>query len=100
MTAINGTIQQVKAQLAISNPDWKFEVPENSATADFPVRFKEARYWCGEGHKDNDRHAYDAASVIRIEEGVDYLQGTGGAGVGAKSCARISCSYESAVRID
>lgn len=40
MTTINGTIQQVKAQLAVSNPDWKFEVPEVSAAADFPVRFK------------------------------------------------------------
>lgn len=96
MTTISGTIQQVKAQLAISNPGWKFGEPGAAAAAAYPVRFKEAWHWCGKGHKDSNGYEHRPAFYGRISDGVEYLRGTGGAGVAAGSCARISCSYESA----
>lgn len=102
---LNGTIQQVKAQLAVSNPGWKLETSEvftaeGPAAAGFPVRFKEAWHWCGKRHKDSKGHELTSAFYDRITEGVEYLRHTGGAGVGAKKCARISCSWGSAVCID
>ncbi|QDS68356.1 hypothetical protein FKW77_010722 [Venturia effusa] len=102
VTTVNGTIEQVTAQLAVSSPGWKFALPEVSAAetstaADFPVRFLEAWHWCGKGHKDKNGHGLDPAFYERIRQGVEHLKHTGGAGVDANSCARVSCAYQSAI---
>lgn len=71
MTTINGTVQQVKVQLAISNPDWKFRGPEvsTSAVGDFPVRFQESWHWCGNGHKDNMENSTREPSTYELWRG-------------------------------
>jgi len=40
---------------------------------------------------------FSFASVWRIQQGVSYLNGQGRCSVNAKTCARVSCSWDSAI---
>ncbi|KAM5359997.1 hypothetical protein ACJZ2D_014038 [Fusarium nematophilum] len=83
---LDGTLEEITAKARQVNPDFGFSKPEKRAGL--------GRINCGWGGSG------DAGSVA-IREGVEYLESFGegycGLDDGPYKCARISCSYNSAI---
>lgn len=101
---LNGTIEEVHAQLLKLNPDWDAQFPHGvsreekrgyhviSTGTSIHVDFTGAKVHCGSPWKD--------CSTDKIKDGANYLRGVGGlpslAG-GPGECTRVSCSYGAAI---
>ncbi|KYK55795.1 hypothetical protein DCS_07759 [Drechmeria coniospora] len=84
---LNGTVQEVYAQALQINPNFKL----------MPVSEKRDLY---ERNTPVECGTYKLAYKSAIEEGIRYLRGLSGApsnGPGDSICARVSCSYNSAI---
>ncbi|KAH8651113.1 hypothetical protein BX600DRAFT_441555 [Xylariales sp. PMI_506] len=93
---ITGTVENVVAELSTINPNWKDDFKfDESRIKNRGVSFPFTAVLC------NIRTSeWGLASVPRISEGIDYLNGVPGtpvAGPGPSACARVSCSYDSAI---
>ncbi|KAK3994274.1 hypothetical protein QBC44DRAFT_367796 [Cladorrhinum sp. PSN332] len=98
---LNGTVEQVHAQLLEINPNYDTEVAPavaESAHADSESQLaKRGRI----SKRDHTRCGnWASARKNRIQEGISYLWGVGGRpvrGPGPASCGRVSCSYDAAI---
>ncbi len=100
--SFNGTVEQLVAQASEINPDWeaKYITAANTAGADvesssLSKRAPFVRRNCGPGY-----YQWHPANTRRIRDGIYYLSGIGGTatnGPGPGNCARVSCSYNSAI---
>ncbi len=91
---LNGTVEEVHAELLKLNPDWDTEYLPKKSSFRLAKRydFTGAQYFCG------DR--WPPCSTDKIVEGIRYLRGVGGQpinGPGPGKCSRVSCSYNSAI---
>ncbi|POR32128.1 Uncharacterized protein TPAR_07670 [Tolypocladium paradoxum] len=96
---LNGTVQDVHAQLVKLNPDWEAQFADdgsrenNAATLEKRTDFMGSGYVCGGRWKECD--------LDRLIEGIRYLRNVtatqpyadGGTGI----CSRVSCSYNAAI---
>lgn len=85
---LNGTIQEVYAQVLRLNPH--FKLPEDPPVARGLNR-KRSTVRCGN---------WPLTSKDRIQEGINYLRRLNGAprnGPGPSNCGRVSCSYNAAI---
>ncbi|KAM7215865.1 hypothetical protein V8F06_008721, partial [Rhypophila decipiens] len=85
---LTGTVEQVHEHVSKINPNFVFPAKPADAPEDWSVR-------CGGG-----TFKWPPARPGRIDEGIDYLSKVPGqprAGPGLGACARVSCSYESAI---
>ena len=95
MIKLSGTIQEVHSELLRQNPDWDTHYLTN-ITKESPSLNKRAfdvsGYFC--------YGRWSPCSSYRIGEGIDYLRGVKGLptnGPGPGNCARVSCSWSSAI---
>ncbi|KAJ6436678.1 hypothetical protein O9K51_10797 [Purpureocillium lavendulum] len=84
---LNGTVQEVYAQVLQINPNFSLSrAPETRG-----LRHKRSTVNCGN---------WPLANKGRIQEGINYLRGVAGAprnGPGPGNCGRVSCSYNAAI---
>ncbi|KAK6338841.1 hypothetical protein TWF696_009649 [Orbilia brochopaga] len=87
---LNGTAQEITAQILELNPNWKPATEKNSLVA----REWRDRGACGLVAGNN-------AERGATEENINYLRGIGEAGCGAKahSCSRIACNWGSGIEL-
>ncbi|KAH7349739.1 hypothetical protein B0T11DRAFT_332784 [Plectosphaerella cucumerina] len=104
---LNGTIQEVHAQLLDLNPNWDTDFKDDdldkreadfgdwaddTAGLDKRANFNGASYNCW--------GRWGAVSREHIQSGINYLRRVRGkprAGAGPSKCGRVSCSYNSAI---
>ncbi|KAH6636400.1 hypothetical protein F5144DRAFT_567358 [Chaetomium tenue] len=103
---LNGTVQEVVAQLDLIVPNSQAKLIASIAaasTASSTSRRDEESPL--EKRYDEDKilcwvHGWTAASLRSIQDGINYLNGVSGRpshGPGPSTCARVSCSYGSAI---
>ncbi|KAJ5747690.1 uncharacterized protein N7511_009386 [Penicillium nucicola] len=94
---LNGTIEEAHDEILKLNPKWDEEfladlpVEDQPATLVKRTDFYGAKYVCGK---------WTSARYKPISNGIKYLRGIKGnprAGPGPSNCARVSCSYKSAI---
>lgn len=105
MVNLNGTVQEVHYQLTQLNPDWneQYMTESETETAQEEVNspnpshlsrrtdFSGAHYQC-----DN----WPKGKTVFLQEGINYLRKVNGrptSGPGPGKCARVSCSWNSAI---
>ena len=95
MIKLNGTVEEVRSELLRLNPDWDTHYPTNN-TKESPSlnkrAFDSAGFFCF--------GRWNPCSSNRIREGIAYLRRVGGLpsrGPGPGNCARVSCSWSSAI---
>lgn len=95
--ALNGTVQEIYAELIEINPTYDL---------DFAARVTEASTSNDDGtprlrkRLDVTCNIYSKALRTRIQEGITYLRGVSGRptnGPGPGNCGRVSCSYNAAI---
>lgn len=94
--SITGTVQDVVAELDITNPNWKddFNLTQSNIEArdlSFPFTGIICDARLGE---------WQRAQWYYIDDGIYYLNGVPGTptlGPGPGNCGRVSCSYNSAI---
>ena len=92
---LNGTAQEVHAQLLQINPNYDAEFAAVTAKRAAPEPVSTFRK---RDHTICDN--FPQCSRGRIGEGIDYLRGVAGRpgnGPGPGNCGRVSCSYNSAI---
>ncbi|CZR54820.1 uncharacterized protein PAC_04704 [Phialocephala subalpina] len=97
---ITGTVQEVVSQLLTINPNWKSdfnfsETPTRSTVLSRQLSFPWTGILC-----DIRIGEWGYADYYAIQDGITYLNGVPGiptAGPGPGNCARVSCSYDSAI---
>ncbi|KAF8866222.1 hypothetical protein BDZ45DRAFT_720358 [Acephala macrosclerotiorum] len=103
---LNGSIEEMHAQMKVIHPDFDPDAlvqarklaRENGPQDERNIMAREANnkaalYCCP-----NDPWGWSSATTSIIEEGIDYLNHFNGlCGVGARSCVRISCSWNSGI---
>jgi hypothetical protein len=94
---LNGTVQEVYAQLIELYPEYKANFPITTHTEASMKRnddshlSKRDSWVCGN---------FPQCSMTHIDEGISYLYGVQGSptnGPGPGNCGRVSCSYNSAI---
>ena len=99
VVTLNGTVQEVYAQLLKINPNYGSQLgptTDSSSAYEGNSELNSPEYEiktivCG---------AYYPALVARIEEGIKHLRsvpGSPGNGPGPKDCGRVSCSWNAAI---
>ena len=96
---LEGTVQEVEAQLLAINPNWEtdFPLPPSVAAADAARRLARRTDFGGSKTLCN---LFEKASIYEILGGINYLRGVGGrpgAGPGPGNCGQVSCSWNSAI---
>ncbi|KAK3998289.1 hypothetical protein QBC44DRAFT_338278 [Cladorrhinum sp. PSN332] len=99
---LNGTVEEVHAQLLEVNPNYDSDFAEIKAAKKAAAA---ARQFTGLSNREASNicdlyGVWDSATKARILEGVDYLHGVKGQpvnGPGPGNCGRVSCSYDSAI---
>lgn len=90
---LSGGIERVHAELVRQNPDWNTHYSNHTKRSSLEKRaFDVQGYFCG--------GRWDYCHPATIEEGIDYLRrvrGLPSLGPGPGNCARVSCSYLSAI---
>ncbi|KAK4224233.1 hypothetical protein QBC38DRAFT_371454 [Podospora fimiseda] len=97
---LNGTIEQVHAQLLEINPNYDTEVAPVVAEAALAESKQIARRGVISKRDHTICGHFSSANKGRIQQGIDYLWGVGGRpgnGPGPGACGRVSCSYNSAI---
>ncbi|KAK4160029.1 hypothetical protein QBC43DRAFT_338541 [Cladorrhinum sp. PSN259] len=100
---MNGTVQQVHAQLLQVNPNYDSDFAQITAArkAAAAAATITTRVLKRDPHTDCDIYDItESALKFRILEGVDYLHHVRGQpflGPGPRTCSRVSCSYGSAI---
>ncbi|KAL4773045.1 hypothetical protein BDW60DRAFT_32823 [Aspergillus nidulans var. acristatus] len=103
---LNGTVQEIYAELLKINPSYDGDFAETLAAAQAAAETEtqtetEASTGAASLHKrlPVTCNNYDQAITRRIREGITYLRGVSGRpthGPGPGNCGRVSCSYNSA----
>lgn len=99
---LNGTMQEVHAQLLKLNPNYDNDFPVKRSEGPSSITKREFKYekyscWGGDGwhYPDESRKRGDNGD---LKDGIDYLNSIGGTpGQSAGSCGRVSCSYNMAI---
>lgn len=98
---LNGTVQEVHAQLLKLNPNWNedFSFNKSSSSSDLVKRTNfdpSDEYYCG--------GRFEGVGITRnfvIEDGIAYLRGIGGVPTAPSGsggwCSRVSCAYDAAI---
>ncbi|KGO38353.1 hypothetical protein PEX1_068910 [Penicillium expansum] len=94
---LNGTVQEIYAELININPTYDLDFAAMPAQAIVDTNNETSHL-----HKrlDVTCNNYDQAISSRIKEGIRYLRGVNGKpsnGPGPGNCGRVSCSYNSAI---
>ncbi|PIA99143.1 hypothetical protein CB0940_03813 [Cercospora beticola] len=92
LVKMNGTVQEVIAQLRELNPHFDESSESGHDTLQKRLDFTGAIYHCHQPWNSGYRDI--------VEDGITYLRKVGGvpnAGPGPASCARVSCSYNGAI---
>lgn len=95
MIKVSGTIQEVRSELLRQNPDWDTHYATNITKGSPSLKkrgFDVSGYFCF--------GRWEICSADRIREGIDYLRRVRGLpsnGPGPGNCARVSCSWGSAI---
>ncbi|KAG6003456.1 hypothetical protein E4U54_000680 [Claviceps lovelessii] len=97
-----GTVQQVQAQLKELNPRWAQDLVKKQPAAvgghddaHLLARDEPLKVYCS-----SLAEKWHYAETSHIKEGIEYLYGSSGKpknGPGPGACARLSCSYRSAI---
>lgn len=96
---LNGTVQEVHAQLLKLNPNYDSDFPAKRSEEPSSLTkrdFKYEKYYCwGEDGWHYSRKRGDSGD---LQDGIDYLNSIGGTPKEAPgSCGRVSCSYNMAI---
>ncbi|KAK4232624.1 hypothetical protein QBC38DRAFT_450254 [Podospora fimiseda] len=101
---LNGTVQQVRAQLLQLNPNYDNDFAELTAASKAAAAMRRSK---GVSKDVDPSHRlcdiwgrWDSATKKRILEGIDYLHHINGQphqGPGPGNCGRVSCSFDSAI---
>ncbi|KAL4902251.1 hypothetical protein BDW74DRAFT_181097 [Aspergillus multicolor] len=110
---LNGTVQEIYAELLKINPSYDGDFAETLAAAQAAAETESKTYEAADIDADADAgiaslhkrlpvtcNNYDEAITRRIREGITYLRGVSGRpsnGPGPGNCGRVSCSYNSAI---
>ncbi|KAK0740133.1 hypothetical protein B0T18DRAFT_393017 [Schizothecium vesticola] len=91
-----GTVQSVENQVKEINSSWtiynQWNAPQQEKRSEVSKRYP-TDLLC-------DVPNFSAADSSPVKEGVKYLRGLGGGcGVGARSCVRVSCSWNGAIHL-
>ncbi|KAL4733705.1 hypothetical protein BDV11DRAFT_175437 [Aspergillus similis] len=102
---LNGTVQEIYAELLKINPSYDGDFADTLAAAQAMAETEtksETEAGAASLHKrlPVTCNNYDEAITRRIREGITYLRGVSGRptnGPGPGNCGRVSCSYNSAI---
>jgi hypothetical protein len=97
---LNGTVQEVAAQLDLINPNWKADFNVTRPPKPGAARAKRQEPDWGTCLCNIRLTEWSAAQFFQIEEGESYLATVPGkptAGPGPGTCQRVSCSYNSGI---
>ncbi|KAK6852853.1 hypothetical protein PG995_011404 [Apiospora arundinis] len=86
---MNGTVEEVYQQILKSNPE--FKLGGDAQALRRATHLQKRSVNCG---------TWPLADKGRIQQGINYLRGVGGAprnGPGPGNCGRVSCSYNAAI---
>ncbi|EHK99809.1 hypothetical protein M7I_4304 [Glarea lozoyensis 74030] len=87
--------QQVYAKTLAAHPDFNVhaQITANIASAAKVTKRNKSNHFCSQ----DIGNPWRPAKVDKIVDGIHYLQNKARCGVNPRSCARISCSWDSAI---